>query len=108
VRSVVGRFLEHPRIFYFRDDRTHRILLSSADWMSRNFFRRIEVCTPVLDPQAKRRVMREGLRPYLRDNTHAWMMDRDGNYRRRRPARKHEFCAQDFLLRDLAEAEESL
>ena len=108
VRSVVGRFLEHPRIFYFRDDRRHSILLASADWMSRNFFRRIEICVPVLDPHAKRRVMREGLRPYLRDNSNAWIMDRDGHYRRRRPGRRAAFVAQDYLLAELAEPEESL
>jgi polyphosphate kinase len=107
VRSVLGRFLEHPRIFYFRNDREHTILLASADWMSRNFFRRIEVAVPVLDPQAKRRVLREGLRPYLRDNTHAWLMDRDGHYRRRRPGRAKPYTAQQFLLDDLAEPEES-
>ena len=102
VRSVVGRFLEHPRIFYFRDDRAHTILLSSADWMARNFFRRIEVCVPVLDPHAKRRVMREGLRPYLRDNTNSWIMDSEGRYRRRRPGRSRPFTAQTFLIADLA------
>lgn len=107
VRSVVGRFLEHPRIFYFRDDREHTVLLASADWMSRNFFRRIEVCVPVLDAQVKRRVLREGLRPYLRDNTNAWLMDRDGDYRRRRPGRAQPFNAQQFLLDELAEPEEA-
>ena len=75
--------------------------------MSRNFFRRIEVCVPVLDALAKRRVLREGLRPYLRDNTNAWVMDRDGNYRRRRPGRSAPFNAQAFLLDLLSEPEEA-
>ena len=107
VRSVLGRFLEHPRIFYFRNNRAHDILLSSADWMSRNFFRRIEACVPVLDSQAKRRVMREGLRPYLRDNTNAWLMDSNGHYRRRRAARSAPYTAQDALLAELADHEDS-
>jgi polyphosphate kinase len=60
VRSIVGRFLEHTRIFYFRNGGESELLLSSADWMERNFFRRIELCVPVLDPKVKRRVMRLG------------------------------------------------
>jgi polyphosphate kinase len=52
VRSVVGRFLEHHRIFYFHADGAENIYLSSADWMERNFFRRIEICFPVLDPSS--------------------------------------------------------
>ncbi len=60
VRSVVGRFLEHHRIFYFHADGAQNIYLSSADWMERNFFRRIEICFPVLEPKLKRRVLKEG------------------------------------------------
>jgi len=104
VRSIVGRFLEHPRIFYFRDDRANSIWLSSADWMARNFFKRIEICVPVLDPAAKRRIMREGLRIYLRDNTQAWMMDKEGTYMRRSPGRSRPFSAQSFLLNEIAES----
>jgi polyphosphate kinase len=103
VRSIVGRFLEHPRIFYFRDDRANSIWLSSADWMARNFFKRIEICVPVLDPAAKRRIMREGLRAYLRDNTQTWMMDKDGTYKRRSPGRSRPFSAQTFLLHEIAQ-----
>ncbi len=74
--------------------------------MSRNFFRRIEACVPVLDAAAKRRVMREGLRPYLRDNTNAWLMDSNGHYRRRKPGRGAPYTAQDALLAELAEPED--
>jgi polyphosphate kinase len=81
VRSVVGRFLEHHRIFYFHADGAQNIYLSSADWMERNFFRRIEICFPVLEPKLKRRVLKEGLKPYLTDNAQAWQMDGDGDYR---------------------------
>jgi polyphosphate kinase len=78
VRSVVGRFLEHHRIFYFHADGRQAIYLSSADWMERNFFRRIEICFPVLEPKLKRRVLKEGLKPYLADNCQAWEMDGGG------------------------------
>src|SRR5205807_10126508 len=68
VRSVVGRFLEHSRVFYFENGGAEDVYLASADWMARNFFRRIELCFPVLDPGLKRRVIREGLHPYFEDN----------------------------------------
>jgi polyphosphate kinase len=87
VRSVVGRFLEHSRVFYFLNDGAEDVYLASADWMSRNFFRRIELCFPVLDPALKRRVIREGLQPYLDDNCQAWEMSADGAYERQRPRR---------------------
>src|SRR5437588_99352 len=85
VRSVVGRFLEHSRVFYFEHGGAEDVYLASADWMARNFFRRIELCFPVLDPALKKRVMREGLQPYLEDNSQAWVMGPDGNYERLRP-----------------------
>ena len=87
VRSIVGRFLEHSRIFYFRNGGDERVWLSSTDWMERNFFRRIELCFPVQDAKLKRRVISEGLKPYLEDNVQAWEMDGDGGYTRKRPAR---------------------
>ncbi|MCY7389160.1 MAG: polyphosphate kinase 1 [Burkholderiales bacterium] len=87
VRSIVGRFLEHSRIFYFRNGGDERVWLSSADWMDRNFFRRIELCFPVLDAKLKRRVISEGLKPYLDDNVQAWEMDGEGGYTRKHPAR---------------------
>ena len=86
VRSIVGRLLEHSRIFYFRNGGDERVWLSSADWMDRNFFRRIELCFPVLDAKLKRRVISEGLKPYLEDNQQAWEMDGEGGYTRKRPA----------------------
>ena len=72
VRSVVGRFLEHPRVFCFYNDRREDLYIASADWMGRNFFRRIETCVPIRDTKLKRRVIKEGLRPYLFDNVNAW------------------------------------
>ena len=113
VRSIVGRFLEHSRIFYFRNGGggRERVMLSSADWMERNFFRRIELCFPVDDARLKRRVIAEGLKPYLEDNAQAWEMDAEGAYARRqivkpvRGARKGgtpRKAAQEELLRMLA------
>ena len=101
VRSIVGRFLEHPRIMYFHANGEERVYLSSADWMDRNFFRRVEVAFPVLDPRLKRRVIREGLRAYLADNTQAWEMQDNGRYRRRVP-RGTPRSAQALLLAELA------
>jgi polyphosphate kinase len=99
VRSVIGRFLEHTRIFYFRNDLKHNVYLASADWMDRNFFRRIEVCFPVLDKKLKKRVIEEGLRAYLQDNHQAWDMDIEGHYRRKNPRRAARKCAQIELLK---------
>ena len=83
VTSIIGRFLEHSRIFYFLDDGGEQVMISSADWMERNMFRRIEACIPIRDAKLKARVIREGLRIYLADNN-AWEMQSDGSYLRRR------------------------
>jgi polyphosphate kinase len=101
VRSVIGRFLEHTRIFYFRNDLAHDVYLSSADWMDRNFFRRIEVCFPLLDKKLKKRVLDEGLKIYLRDNVQAWDMSSSGHYRRKATRRAEPHCAQSILLEQL-------
>ena len=101
VRSVVGRFLEHSRIFHFHAGGEEKVFLSSADWMERNFFRRIELCFPVLDDKLKRRVIKEGLKPYLADNCQAWEMDGEGVYRLK-SSRRSRVCAQEALLAELA------
>jgi polyphosphate kinase len=85
VRSVVGRFLEHSRILYFRwgesvDDEA--LYMSSADWMGRNMFRRIEIAWPIRDPSLRQRVIDECLVPYLHDERDAWVLGADGSYRR--------------------------
>ncbi|MGQ0547550.1 MAG: polyphosphate kinase 1 [Betaproteobacteria bacterium] len=98
VRSVVGRFLEHSRVFYFRAGGAEDVYLASADWMDRNFFRRIELCFPLLDPALKRRVVREGLQAYLDDNCQAWAMAPDGGYERLKPRRGRRRSAQEELL----------
>ncbi|MFZ3018086.1 MAG: polyphosphate kinase 1 [Gallionella sp.] len=101
VRSVIGRFLEHSRIFYFRNDLKHDVYLASADWMDRNFFRRIEVCFPLLDKKLKKRVIDEGLKVYLQDNSQAWDMDGNGQYQRKNMRRGTAHCAQRELLEQL-------
>jgi polyphosphate kinase len=103
VRSIIGRFLEHTRIFYFRNDLANDVYLSSADWMDRNFFRRIEVCFPLLDPKLKKRVIDEGLKIYLKDNTQAWEMDCNGFWHRKTPVRSAVSCAQTLLLEELGQ-----
>jgi polyphosphate kinase len=101
VRSILGRFLEHHRVFYFWNGGAEDVYLASADWMDRNFFRRIETCFPVLDPKLKKRVLNEGVKPYLKDNTKAWEMQPDGGYKKR-ARRGRAFEAQAFLLSLLA------
>jgi polyphosphate kinase len=80
VRSIVGRFLEHSRVFYFRSGDKEQVYLSSADWMNRNMLRRIELAWPVIDPHLRRRVVDECLVPYLLDERDAWTMDHTGRY----------------------------
>jgi len=102
VRSIIGRFLEHSRIYYFRNDLAHDVMLASADWMNRNLLRRIEVAFPVLDRSLKRRVIAEGLTPYLKDNSNAWELDEHGQYHRRKPRGKVKpYSAQQHLMESL-------
>ncbi len=100
VRSTIGRFLEHSRIFYFRHDGDEQVYLSSADWMDRNFFRRVELAVPVLNPALKKRVIREGLRMHLTDTDSSWVMQPNGSYRLRRTGQGR--SVQHELLDQLA------
>ncbi|MBI2754671.1 MAG: polyphosphate kinase 1 [Betaproteobacteria bacterium] len=104
VRSIVGRFLEHSRVFYFLNEGAENVYLASADWMDRNFFRRIELCFPVLDPALKQRVLREGLQACLDDAGQTWTMNAEGGYERPAPRRGRSRMAQDELLNTLAPA----
>ncbi len=103
VISIIGRFLEHTRIFYFRNDLKHDVYLASADWMDRNFFRRIEVCFPVLDEKLKKRVLDEGLKTYLKDDCQAWEMDLNGFWHLRTTTRSTATCAQSVLMTELGQ-----
>lgn len=101
VRSIVGRYLEHHRIYHFHNNGEDQVWLASADWMGRNFFRRTEIAYPILDRRLKRRIIREGLRAYLADNTNAWEMQPNGHYRRKFP-HGHPRTAQRLLQSELA------
>ncbi|SFC40605.1 polyphosphate kinase 1 [Collimonas sp. OK412] len=98
VRSVIGRFLEHHRVFYFYADGEEHVMLSSADWMDRNLFRRIETAFPILDGKLKRRVIEESLLVHLQDNASAWDMDSDGGYHRANPGDATPLVSQIDLL----------
>lgn len=102
VRSIIGHFLEHTRVFYFENDGAPEVFGASADWMERNFFRRVELGFPITERKLRDRVIRE-LDYYLRDNVQAWILRNDGSYRRVHPGEATPFSAQAALLDDLAE-----
>jgi polyphosphate kinase len=113
VRSIVGRFLEHSRIFYFANGGDEEIYTGSADWMPRNLYERVEVLTPIRDPLLRDRVLQEILHVYLADNVKARVLKSDGTYIRvprkatRVPKQTFGFNAQEFLI-CLAEGKASL
>ncbi|WP_082872534.1 polyphosphate kinase 1 [Alcanivorax sp. HI0044] len=99
VRSIIGRFLEHTRIYHFHHGGDDLVYCSSADWMDRNLFNRVETCFPVNDPALKAQILEQGLHIYLRDNTRAWELQSDGSYQRAQPQDGEErFIAQQDLL----------
>jgi len=113
VRSVVGRFLEHSRVFYFANGGEEEVYLSSADWMPRNLYERVEVMFPVKDPMLRNRIRHEILDAYLADTIKARVLRKDGSYVRawqaagkRKPAVPG-FSAQDFLV-SLAEGKQTI
>ncbi len=104
VRSIVGRFLEHDRCYYFHNNGMEEVFCASADWMDRNFFSRIEIMFPILDKGIKRRLI-NNLDTYLADNTQAWELLPDGSYRLISPrAGEDRRSAQNALLLEYAEA----
>jgi len=108
VRSIVGRFLEHSRIFHFANGGKEETYLGSADWMPRNLFERCEVVFPVKDKAAKARLREEILPAYLADTAKARLMQEDGRYVRAYDGQKgHGFSSQEFLMR-LAEGKTDL
>jgi polyphosphate kinase len=98
IRSILGRFLEHHRVWHFGNDGADDVWLASADWMGRNFFRRIEVAFPIEDAELKARVLEEGIDVYLRDNQNAWILDADARWSKATAAGDAPFCAQQALL----------
>ena len=104
VRSIVGRFLEHSRIYYFYSGGEERLFLSSADWMQRNLRRRVETAFPVTEAALKQRIIREGLNYYLEDNSGAWFLCSDGSYEASEGGDEL-LSAQQRLLGELAQRE---
>lgn len=102
VRSIIGRFLEHSRVYFFENGGDPEIFCASADWMERNFFRRIEVCFPVCRRRHRAQVL-EDLELYLADNCEAWVLRADGTYERRQPGDQPPVAAQAVLLQSLAD-----
>jgi len=118
VRSIVGRFLEHSRIYFFDNGGDEEVYIGSADWMPRNLYERVEVLVPLNDPMLRERVRQEILEAYLADNLKTRVLTRDGSYRRiwqavgskrvgKPPSGPAAFNAQDFLI-GLAEGKQSL
>ena len=97
VRSIIGRFLEHARVFCFESADETEVYLSSADWMERNFFKRVETCFPVINPSIKSRLVND-LEIQLQDNCQAWSLQPDGKYLRCTPNSDPPISAQDRLL----------
>ncbi|MCB1608042.1 MAG: RNA degradosome polyphosphate kinase, partial [Xanthomonadales bacterium] len=98
VRSIVGRFLEHSRVYYFANNGDEELYCSSADWMERNLLRRVETCFPILDPELRARVFHEELEIYFSDNSQAWILAPDGSYQRLTPGDEPTASAQSTLL----------
>jgi polyphosphate kinase len=117
VRSIVGRFLEHSRIYYFSNGGDEEVYIGSADWMPRNLYERVEVLTPLKDPMAVERVRQEILEGYLADNVKTRILAQDGSYHRvwqtpgkrggRAPSGAAAFNAQEFFI-SLAEGKQPL
>ncbi|WP_202845697.1 polyphosphate kinase 1 [Luteimonas saliphila] len=102
VRSIIGRFLEHHRVYWFGNGGAPELFCSSADWLERNLLRRVETCFPVLDPELAARVKEEALDNYLADNLNAWELHEDGVYRKLVPeGDTMPHSAQAFLLAKL-------
>lgn len=100
VRSVIGRFLEHTRIYYFYNAGAERLYCGSADWMDRNLFHRVEVAFPIKDKKLFKQIYQDGLINYLQDNTQAWTLDGNGVWQQLQPAADETpHIAQEHLLK---------
>ena len=106
VISIVDRFLEHARIFYFRHGGDSEIFISSADWMPRNLDRRVEIMVPIDDPVCRKKVM-DSLFTYFQDNCNSWEMQANGAYNRTQP-QSHPVRAQDLLYQRACQATEQI
>ncbi len=100
VRSIVGRFLEHHRVFYFENDGNSQVYCSSADWMMRNMFHRVEICFPIKNKKIRDRII-EDINLYVNDNTEAWLLQPNGEYQKI-ITEEIKICAQEILLETLS------
>lgn len=102
VRSIIGRFLEHERVYYFYNNGNEKIYCSSADWMERNFYKRVEVCFLIEDKQLAKAVKKQSLLLSLADNCQSWQLKSDGTYQKNRPKLIKARSVQQKLLKKLA------
>lgn len=102
VRSLVGRFLEHSRVYWFENAGDSELWCSSADWLDRNLLRRIELCFPILDPHLAKRVRAETIENSLADNQQAWQLHSDGHYSRIEAGDAPAHAAQQSLIAKLS------
>ena len=99
VRSIVGRYLEHTRVYYFYNNGESKLYCASADWMGRNLFSRIETCFPIEDKKIRKQILEDGLNNYLKDNRRAWELQADGTWIQCQPSNgKAVYIAQQQLL----------
>ena len=98
VRSVIGRFLEHSRVFYFRHAEAEALYLASADWMNRNMMRRVELAWPVKDPGLRQRIVDECLVAYLADSVDSWNLRPDGTYEQASAAKRGKLVSAQAAL----------
>ena len=103
VRSIVGQFLEHHRVYYFQNDSKPAVFCASADWMERNLHQRVEVCFPIENDKIRKRLIKD-LNLFLKDNTNSWQLQADGSYLRITPENEEHSCsAQASLMEKYAE-----
>lgn len=99
VRSIVGRFLEHTRVYYFEHGGAQKLYCASADWMGRNLFSRVETCFPILNSRLKKQIIKDGLENYMTDNQNAWVLYSDGHWEKvTAGADENPFSAQLYLM----------
>lgn len=99
VRSIVGRFLEHTRVYYFQQNGADKLYCGSADWMGRNLFSRVETCFPIEDKHLKKQIIEDGLLSYLKDNQRAWELDANHQWHAIHPQKDEDvFIAQQYLM----------
>ncbi len=99
VRSIVGRFLEHTRVYYFQNNDNAKLYCGSADWMGRNLFSRVETCFPIEDKKLRKQIIEDGLLNYLKDNVRAWELDGNAQWTALKPNNgEAAFIAQQYLM----------